>query len=73
MLDRGMSTQGALDHFLSSKKKTTDEGDGNDINASTNQVKRLFSKMAPDGLIGRNDSKTKEVVILSKKSVLESA
>ena len=71
LLDRGMSTQGAFDHFLAGKKKTTDEADGNDTNQVSGNIKR-FNKMAPEGLIGKPDTKKKEVVILSKKSVVDS-
>ena len=67
-----MSTQGAFDHFLSRNKKTNDDGDGNDINMASGNIKR-FNKMAPEGLIGKTDVKKKEVVILSKKSVVDSA
>lgn len=70
MIDRGMSTQGAFDHFLRNKK-TADDADANDMNMASGSLKK-FNKMAPEGLIGRTDVKKKEVVILSKKAVTES-
>jgi len=68
-----MSTQGAFDHFLAGKRRTNDEGDGLDTGAASNPSKRFLNKMLPEGLVGDPDKKQKEVVILSKKSVEESA
>ena len=42
------------------------------MNMAAGNVKRT-NKMAPEGIIGKNDVKRKEVVILSKKSVVDSA
>ena len=42
------------------------------MNMASGNVKR-FNKMAPEGLIGKTDVKKKEVVILSKKSVVDGA
>ena len=67
-----MSTQGAFNVLNSRNKKTADDVEGNDMNMAPGNVKRQ-NKMAPEGLIGKNDIKKKEVVVLSKKSVVESA
>ena len=74
MLERGMSTQGAFDHFVTGKaKKNQDDNEGNETNTTINANKRGFNKTIPEGLIGKADTKKKEIVILSKKSVEESA
>ena len=68
-----MNTQGAFDHFQNrSKKKDSEAQDGAEPIIATNSIKRMFSKMAPEGLIGRADSKSKDVVILSRKTIIES-
>ena len=41
--------------------------------AVPSNLQKRFNKMQPEGLIGKPDSKTKEVVIISKKQVEESA
>jgi len=42
------------------------------MNLVTNPRKSFFNKNPPEGLIGRPEKKSKEVVIFSKKSVEES-
>lgn len=68
-----MSTQGAFDHFLSGgRKKDGGAQDGAESNIASSSTKRMFSKMAPEGLIGKPDTKSKQVVILSRKDIIES-
>ena len=42
------------------------------MNLISSTRKSFFNKNAPEGLIGRPENKSKEVVIFSKKSVQES-
>lgn len=43
--------------------------DGADHNMASNSDKRFFNKNPAEGLVGRPDKRSKEVVIFSKKSV----
>ena len=72
MLERGMSSQGAFDHFVNKKKTTADDNDGNDINVASNSAKRSNKSQQSEALIGEPNSKERSVVILSKKSIEES-
>lgn len=65
------NTHKAIDVFLSNgdKKKM---GEGDDIgehHMATTLEKRYFNKNPAEGLVGRPDKRSKEVIIFSKKSV----
>ena len=72
LFDRGMSNQGAFNVLAGKKKSTGGDDDAVESHgvASSNK-NRPFPRMAPDGLIGEQEKKQKEVVVLSKKAIDE--
>lgn len=70
---RNMNTQKAFNALFSTgKKKAPDDNELAEMNPISSTRKSFFNKNTPEGLIGRPESKSKEVVIFSKKSVEES-
>ena len=55
------------------KSKGPEEQDNSTLGLPSSSMKRLFNKMPAEGLIGEADKKQKEVVVLSNKTVAESA